>query len=273
MIKIINAFVFKCVVLMLSGCVLPAYHLLEDAGQPYQIVSSFKFKHLLAVNSHIDIHKPVIVFIEGDGHPWRRHNRVAFEPTPDKPLLLEWFLEADFPAIYLGRPCYFELNDQQCSPYWYTHGRYSETVVKSLVQVLSENVTGKNIVLVGHSGGATLAVLMADMLGEVEAVVTIAGNLQVNAWSDYHHYSKLQGSMDPMFSKLLPEHIRQIHLYSPFDKVIQAEWIKSFSEKQMNSRLLELPVQGHDKGWKEFYPMFKKILSELHSDNTGANIE
>tara|TARA_R110001592_G_C13186681_1_gene751718 strand:- start:4420 stop:5241 length:822 start_codon:yes stop_codon:yes gene_type:complete len=273
MTKIISAFVSIHIVLMLSGCTLPAYKLLQDAGQPYKVVSSNNFKHLLAINSHSDINKPVIVFIEGDGRPWQRHNRVASKPTPDKPLLLEWFIAADFPAVYLGRPCYFELNDPQCSPYWYTHGRYSEPVVDSLVQVLRDNVAEKNLVLVGHSGGGTLAILMAEKLEHVQAVLTIAGNLQVNAWSEYHHYSKLQGSMDPMLRKTLPGHIRQIHVYSPFDKVIQEEWIKAYSKKQLNSGLIELPVHGHDYAWKEFYPVVKKVLSEISSGGAGAIIE
>tara|TARA_R110001592_G_scaffold49482_4_gene154282 strand:+ start:2464 stop:3285 length:822 start_codon:yes stop_codon:yes gene_type:complete len=273
MTNILNAFALKCVVLLLSGCTLPAYKLLQDAGQPYQTVSSNNFKHLLAINSHNDINEPVIVFIEGDGRPWQRYNKAAYEPTPDKPLLLEWFIAADFKALYLGRPCYFELNDQQCSPYWYTHGRYSEPVVNSLVQILREHLAEQKLVLVGHSGGGTLAVLMAEKLENVEAVLTIAGNLQVNTWSEYHHYSKLQGSMDPMLRKELPQHIRQVHFYSPFDKVIQASWIKAYSEKQLNSRLIELPVYGHDYAWKEFYPVIKKVLAEINSGGTGAIIE
>lgn len=258
---------------MLSGCTLPAYKLLHSAGQPYKVVRSNNFKHLLAINSHNDINKPTIVFIEGDGKPWQSYNKVAFEPTPDKPLLLEWFIAADFPAIYLGRPCYFKLNDQQCSPYWYTHGRYSEPVVDSLVQVLRDNMGENSLVLVGHSGGGTLAVLMAEKLGNVETVLTIAGNLQVNTWSEYHQYSTLLGSMDPMLRSALPNHIQQIHLYSPFDILIQAEWIKSFSDRQHNSRLIELPVHGHDYAWRKYYPEFKKILLEKASGKTGPIID
>tara|TARA_R110001599_G_scaffold185680_1_gene379920 strand:+ start:2964 stop:3740 length:777 start_codon:yes stop_codon:yes gene_type:complete len=258
---------------MLSGCTLPAYKLLQDAGLSYQVVNSNNFKHLLVTNSHHDTNQSVIVFIEGDGRPWQQYNRIAFEPTPDKPLLLEWFLATDYSSIYLGRPCYFDLNDQHCSPYWYTHGRYSEPVVESLVQILQKIFTDTKLVLVGHSGGGTLAVLIAEKMNNVDAVVTIAGNLQVNTWSNYHHYSPLQGSMDPMLRKGLAENIQQVHFYSPFDTVIQAQWIKEYSAKQLNSRVIELPVHGHDYAWKEFYPMFHKVLFEMNSHKTGAIID
>mgnify|MGYP000079568468 CR=1 FL=1 len=273
MTKIISLFILTFFVLIISGCTLPAYKMLQDAGQHYQVVSSDNFKHLLAINSHYAENKPIIVFIEGDGLPWQDHNKISFEPTPDKPLLLEWFLESDLPALYLGRPCYFKLNDQQCSPYWYTHGRYSEPVVDSMVQVLKENAKENNFILVGHSGGGSLAVLMAEKLDGVETVLTIAGNLQVNNWSEYHHYSTLHGSMDPTLRPILPSDIKQIHLYSPFDQIISAEWIKAYSKKQLNVELIELPVYGHNYAWKEFYPNIKKILHEINFGITGVNIE
>lgn len=273
MTKIIQAAALSCVVLLFSACSLPAYKQLQDAGQSYQIVASASFKHLLAVNSHVQALKPVVIFIEGDGKPWYSRSRVAFEPTPDQPLLLGWFLSADFPAMYLGRPCYFALADEKCAAYWYTHGRYSESVVSSLVHVVNEHVTNQDIVLVGHSGGGTLAMLMAEQLANVTAVITIAGNLQVNVWTDYHQYSRLQGSLDPDNRDALPASIRQAHFYSPFDQVIKAQWIKDFAAKQHNASLIELPVYGHNHAWNAFYPAFRKTLLQLTENSVGANIE
>jgi pimeloyl-ACP methyl ester carboxylesterase len=145
--------------------------------------------------------------------------------------------------------------------------------VSSLVQVLKQHVTNRKIVLVGHSGGGTLAMLMAEKLPNVEAVVTIAANLQVNKWAEYHHYSKLQGSLDPNLRKPLPAYIQQLHLYSPFDKVIRPEWIKAFSEKQGNSVLVELPVDGHSLAWLPFYSEFRKTLFFIDENKTGIEVD
>jgi len=271
--KVMYAIFFSYLFLFLNACTLSVYNTLDNVGQPYQVVSSDTFKHLWVANTYVDSEVPFVVFIEGDGQPWLRPDRIAFEPTPEEPLLLRWFLSADFPAVYLGRPCYFALDDDQCSAYWYTHGRYSERVVSSLVQALKQQATNRHIILVGHSGGGTLAMLMAEKLPNVEAVVTIAANLQVNKWAEYHHYSKLQGSLDPNLRKPLPAHIQQLHMYSPFDEVIRSEWIKAFSEKQANSVLVELPVDGHNLAWLPFYSEFRKALSFIDENKTGKEAD
>ena len=271
--KVMYAIFLSYLFLFLNACSLPVYNTLDNVGQSYQVVSSDNFKHLWVANAYVDSDVSFVVFIEGDGQPWLRPDRIAFEPTPEEPLLLSWFLSVDFPAVYLGRPCYFALQDDQCSAYWYTHGRYSERVVSSLVQVLKKHVTNRNIILVGHSGGGTLAMLMAEKLPNVEAVVTIAANLQVNKWAEYHNYSKLQGSLDPNLRKPLPAYIQQLHLYSPFDEVIRSEWIKAFSEKQANSVLVELPVDGHNLAWLPFYSEFRKALFSIDANKTGIDVD
>jgi len=261
-----------CILLMLliGACTLPAYKIIEDAGQAYQVKSSENFKHLWISNVHDAVfqHKlgPVIVFIDGDGAPWQRYNRVAFDPTPDEPLLLQWFLTAEVPAIYLGRPCYFDLNDKACSAYWFTHGRYSEPVVSSLVSVLSENIANRDIILVGHSGGATLAMLMAAKLSQVKAVVTIAGNLNVQAWTKHHQYTDLLGSLDPSLRQTATQTIKQVHFYSPLDAVIKTEWVKIFSTSQLNSIVVALPVKGHNQAWVGYQAEIMRRVLEISAD-------
>jgi len=273
--RLIRSGVCVFLLLLLGACSLPAYKLLEDAEQVYQVKLSKMFKHLWISNADDAAfqHKlrPVIVFIDGDGVPWQRHNRIAIDPTPDEPLLLQWFLSAEFPAIYLGRPCYFDLNDKACSAYWFTHGRYSEPVVSSLVNVLSENVANRDILLVGHSGGATLAMLMAEQLPQVKAVVTVAGNLNVQAWTEFHHYSGLLGSLDPSLRQTATQAIQQVHFYSPFDAVIKAEWVKTYSTSQLNSSLVELPVKGHGQAWAGYQTEIMQRVLEISAALAESN--
>ena len=231
-------------------------------------------KHLWVSNESYDLlntqNVPVMVFIEGDGVPWEAMNRIAFEPTPDEPLLLKWFLAANSPGVYLGRPCYFDLGDDACSAYWFTHGRYSEPVVTSLITVLKKKIHNRDIILVGHSGGAALAMLVAGHLKQVKAVVTIAGNLNVKAWVEHHRYSDLTGSLDPGAMPGLTCNIEQVHYYSSSDSVIQAKWLRAFSASQCNSSLIELPVKGHDQAWEEFQGL---IMENLRSISTKLTQE
>ena len=63
---------------------------------------------------------------------------VAADPTPRRPLMLQILARAPMPAIYVGRPCYFETRaDPGCTPELWTSARYSDAVVASLAAVIN----------------------------------------------------------------------------------------------------------------------------------------
>jgi len=264
--------------LVISGCSLPAYNIFKNAGQDYRVVSGHAFQHLLSFNKSTGDTGAIVVFVEGDGTPWKSRYQVSYEPTSDSPLLLNWFVESSLPSVYLGRPCYFDLDDKRCSAYWYTHGRYSNDVVTSMVEALNKPLADRQLILVGHSGGGTLVMLMAERMPNVKAVITIAGNLQVKQWTEFHRYSELAGSLDPSFSRKLNDDIKQIHFYSLNDEVIKAEWVRQFALKQKNAELIELPVKGHHDGWNVYRSDIMKVLRRTkfeidHSEQKKDKVE
>lgn len=256
-------------VLLIAGCassfMQPDYdRMLGGFDSRMELVQTERFKHLLIwsnypedrhpeVDSELDEARPLVVFIEGDGVPWASRYQISPDPTVETPLLFEWFKTVDFDALYLGRPCYFDLNDPVCEAYWYTHGRYSDAVVQSMIAVLGEKTLLKRpLVLVGHSGGATLAALLAQRMNQVSALVTVAGNLDVGAWVKAHRYSQLRGSLDPSDQSPLDPAIKQIHYYSYGDAVIQGRWIEAYAAEQINAELQVRAAQGHSSAWHPY---------------------
>ena len=146
--------------------------------------------------------EPVRIYLEGDGLPWLRPNLMARDPTTRNPVALRLMLKDPGPAVYLGRPCYHQLDDRPlCTPWHWTAGRYSGTVVDSMATAIKK-LTGTEpastrIGLVGYSGGGALAMLIAQRLPQVDHVITIAGNLDPSAWTSLHGYSPLTGSENP----------------------------------------------------------------------------
>jgi membrane-bound lytic murein transglycosylase len=66
------------------------------------------------------------------------------------------------------------------TPLLWTHLRYSPEVVASMVSALRRFLTlhpSRRVVLIGYSGGGTLAWLMAGQVSETAAIVTVAANL------------------------------------------------------------------------------------------------
>ena len=76
------------------------------------------------------------------------------------------------------------------------------------------------MVLFGHSGGGTLATLLATRLPATRALVTIAPNLNVSAWTALHRYTPLNGSLDPAQTREFPQGIFQVHWLGSADKNI-----------------------------------------------------
>lgn len=167
------------------------------------------------------------VFIEGDGRPWRAGGRIiSDDPTPRHTPMLDWMLRVPAPALYLGRPCYFQQPTQDCHPLLWTYARYSETVVTSmhsaLLHWLEEHPHIEELTLTGHSGGGILALLLAERIPEVRNVLTIAAPVDVDAWSDLHGYGRLFGSINPAAQTAWRPDVTRLLLYGQKDSQVPA---------------------------------------------------
>jgi dienelactone hydrolase len=215
----------------LSGCVTSTQRALcyaQRHGMTASLIQGTRFHHQIFARSALELEAPeprapsagqevLYVFIEGDGLPWiDAGSKVAADPTPHRPLALELAAATPRSVLYLGRPCYFAArSDTHCSADFWTSGRYSAEVVDSLNAAVHRYATDHGdppIVLIGYSGGGVLAVLMAAHLPATRAVITIAADLDVDAWVRWHRYLPLSTSENPATAPPLANSIRQWHL-------------------------------------------------------------
>ena len=180
------------------------------------------------------------VYIEGDGRPFVNRFLIAADPSPQTPLALSLMMLDKTSSLYLGRPCYFansrsDMADSACKLEFWTSARYSEKVVESMISGLRHHLATRSyqgISLIGHSGGGSLAVLMAARMPEVDQVVTLAGNLDIAAWANLHHYTPLKHSLNP--SDLNLTHTKQLHFGGDRDKNVPpslgAAWLNSMGQ-------------------------------------------
>lgn len=195
------------------------------------------------------------VYLEGDGVPFEHPGKVADDPTPRTPLMLQLMQMDSHPAIYLGRPCYYFTQDSQCSPIWWTHNRYNESVINSLQAVLNRFRTDYDgFVLMGHSGGGTLAILLAERMPEIKTVVTLAANLDTDAWTLARGFTPLMGSLNPARRPPLRKDLIQIHYAGDGDAIIKADWIKDFADRQQRAEFHLIKDVDHACCWATLWP-------------------
>lgn len=198
------------------------------------------------------------VYIEGDGQPFLAPTMVALDPTPHDPLMLRLMALDPAPSVYLGRPCYFGLNhDPGCNPAYWTVRRFAPEVVDSLAAALRSEVDrskARSVELFGHSGGGTLAVLLAHRVPAVTRVVTIGANLDTAAWCSLHHYTPLLGSLNPVDLGPTAQSIQLLHLVGSDDTNTPPQLVESAASRTGASGTVRI-IQGytHNCCWQEIW--------------------
>ena len=198
------------------------------------------------------------VYIEHDGTPWLGEGAVAADPTPRLPVALELMARDRGPRLFLGRPCHLAPADKgPCDPLLWTHRRYSPEVVAAMVAGLRDLLARypvEQVVLIGYSGGGTLAWLMAREVPEATGVVTIAANLDIDLWADVHGYSPLDGSLNPARQPALPRTIGQVHYFGRLDRNVPPAVGASFHARHPEARIVVVDDFDHVCCWVARWP-------------------
>lgn len=267
---------FRQIVGLMIGVILfaciscaPAWRKYDQAAENLRfgraVVETTDFNIVVYKNQWLNCGKKLHVYFDGDGSPWGRDGSlVNDDPTPRHYLVLQLMSLDSKPAILIGRPCYHGFNhDARCHPLLWTHARYSEEVVSSIskaLQFILKANSVSEVVLIGYSGGGTLAQLLAEKIPQTRAVITLAGNLDLAAWVRWHEYSPLEGSLNPAEKPPLPKHILQIHYVGRSDRNIPPLLTERYLAYKDRGEMRVLEGVDHYNGWLMHWP---SILADL----------
>jgi alpha/beta hydrolase family protein len=230
------------------------------------VVSGTAFEHVVFEQARRPS-RALHVYIDGDGTPWSGW-RPATDPTPRNPLLLGLMALDPNPSVYLGRPCYHGLSQAPpCSSVFWTSQRYSEAVVSSMAAALRRVLQAggfERVVWFGYSGGGTVAMLLAPRFGETTQLVTIAANLDIDAWADLHGYARLVGSLNPARQAPLPARIRQRHYVGGQDRVVPRDVVVRGPIDP--DTVVVIPSYDHTCCWETLWPA---VLAEVDQARSG----
>jgi len=245
---------FICII-GLSACTTPSekFHSFAISKQfNSSPISTPLFQHIIYQNlaSNTQRSETLHIYLDGDGTPWVNNRYIAVDPTARSPMILDLMSMDKGAAILLGRPCYYGLHTStHCHFQFWTSHRYAEKVVASMAQALSlwllQHPHFNKITFIGYSGGGTLALLLAPYFKQTEQVVTIAANLDTDAWAKLHDYSSLSGSLNPIKQPRLPATVRQLHIAGDQDTNVPASIIKSYVTSDGTAKFLTINNQAH----------------------------
>lgn len=213
-----------CISALLGGCRTPLQALQEQASRHQQRLEvihtpTFPADGGLAFVSPVS--SRIRVYLEGDGHAWATSRQPGLDPSPHD-LMARLAFSDPVPSVYLARPCQF-VSARACTPVMWTDRRFSSEVLSSLDQALDQikaRLGNQAFELVGYSGGAALALLLASQREDVAQVQTLAGNLSPRQWVALQQLSPLTGSLDPLDRRQRLTQIVQRHFVGSDDRIV-----------------------------------------------------
>lgn len=259
--------------LMVAGCAdgilvldrhAAADRIAEAAGFQTEVVRTRPFI-LLARTRLSSPGRPLTVYIEGDGLAWLSRRRLSGDPTPTDPVALRLAaLDPGANVVHLARPCQY-VDDSAChARYWSSH-RFSENVISAIDQAIEhfrKRIGAPEVHLVGYSGGAAVAVLVAARRKDVASLRTVAGNLDPEALNRHFGVTPLTGSLNPADHAAALSQIPQHHFVGRDDRVVPAFVADGFAMKAGDTRCIRIStIDGvsHQSGWPERWQMLLSL--------------
>lgn len=228
---------------------------------------------LLRSHNSSTANRPLHIYIEGDGLPWRTSTQISNDPTPRHPVAMHLMQYDPGPALYLGRPCYFGLQKvQPCNADYWTSARYSEKVVETLNHAIQEALDAgshQEAVLIGYSGGGSLAILLANRNSRIKGALLIAPNFDTAVWTQHHGFTPLYHSMNPAQEKK-PRPYPEIYWFGDEDQNVPAILFASIAARRDHVSVVRLADLDHACCWTRMAQkgeLMKAIsLIEAHHD-------
>jgi dienelactone hydrolase len=257
------SFTIITTLVLLSSCQTPAHN-----NNPLTMGKLYGFEKVLVKGGDFWIttyqkignkSEPYVFYIEGDTTAFTAKYKVSTNPTPRRQMFINLAAIDKRPnVVYIGMPCQYtpmELNPKCDSSYW-TDKRLSENSVTAINDVINKvNSNHQKFSLIGYSAGGGMAVLVAARNSMVRDIITIAGNLDNRAFTNYHNIPPMIGSLNPIHYAKSISNLPQRHISGGKDTVIPpfitdkyVEASASFCVKQEIFSNL-----NHKKGWDKIW--------------------
>lgn len=266
-------FLIQTLVVLLCGCQMypsarleTARNLAQESGMAEHDIMANPF----LLRSYERIRNPsagtVRVYIEGDGLAWLSRREPSLDPTPLHPVALSLARQDDGAnVVYLARPCQYNHAYEGggvCPDRYWLSDRFAPEVITSMNAALDDLKARyglQRFELVGFSGGAAVALLLAARRDDIASIRTVAGNLDTEAFNSFHDVSAMPGSLNPASFMAQTSHIPQVHFVGAEDRIVPPALYENFRRTFDSSPCIReelVPDAAHNDGWADRWPAF-----------------
>lgn len=200
------------------------------------------------------------LYIEGDGTYFEMPTVWQNDPTPQNPIALHMATKDKAEnLIYLARPCQYSGGTDCPKAYW-NEGRFSQDVIDSYNLALDEIAKRYQIRgfhLIGYSGGAAVASLLATQRSDILSLRTVAGLLDHETFTAITGRNEFSSSLNPARSSSQLKDLPQYHFIGGQDTDIPPAVLHSYLEKVPATNCIQTMVvqeATHMEGWVDKWP-------------------
>jgi len=240
-----------------------AMELARAAGWQWAVVPAGAFDLATARRPGGSGSDVLTVYVEGDGFAYAAPGRRSMDPTPTDPLALRLALQhpGSGAVAWLARACQYGPRARNCRSDYWSIARYAPEVIDSagaaLDRLKADAGGATRLILVGYSGGGALAALLAERRSDVAALVTVAANLDLGAWTAAHRLTPLSRSIDPAVDAARLSRMPQVHFVGADDRIVGADIARSFVARMAADAAVTIatvPGQDHGCCWAARWP-------------------
>ncbi len=218
------------------------------------------------LTSHERVRSPgheIHIYIEGDGLAWVGRNTPSLDPTPKNPVALKLAMQDPAPnVVYLARPCQYSklVSEKPCPQKHWTSHRFAPEVIESFDTALNDIKKRHNAAsfhLIGFSGGANIAALLAARRNDIVSLRTVAGNLDHALLHKIHGVSQIPASLNAKDEAQAANHIPQYHFIGEQDEVVPPSVAQSYIVAAQRKDCMDSAIiagAAHDEGWARLWP-------------------
>lgn len=235
----------------------------EQAGWQSRVIHTPQFDLQSFINGKAVFDGQLTVYLEGDGFAWIDGQYPSEDPTPYIPhaLRLAMAQPGSGAVAYLGRPCQYKgaQSDPRCHKAVWTDARFSENIVSSMDAAISQlkQLGVQQITLVGYSGGAAIALLIAARRYDIARIITVAGNLNPQIWATQMRLRPLNSSLDTATEIGKIANIPQVNFVGEKDSIVPIALTIAFAQKYPTDnrpRIISVPDYKHSCCWEKLWP-------------------